>query len=550
MAIGASDRPILASLHHPRVTPIQSMTRSAGLQQTRNIIANWGAFALSAVTGLFLSPFVVRQLGAESYGLWTIIGSLTGSLGLFDLGLRSAAVRFISRYHARGDHEEASKVAGHLLVLFSLTAACVLATGAVLVWRLEAAFNLPASLVLPGRVALAMSVVSLAIGLVNSVAGGVLIAMERLDTQGFSDMAFELLRVSAVLLVLGAGGGLVGLAAIGLTLSALRFGVLRWLAKRTYPELRWVPRRPDKASLKTILDVSLFSTLIYTSVTLSNQAGTLIIGAMLPLTLAAQYAIGATLPVYAALLNRPVAQTVHPRASRLEAAGDAQGLRQLILGTGKISSLVLLPMALTFIIRGESFIGIWQGEAFRVPSGSVLAILAVGVFLTAPRHVIQATFVASGRHRTLSPWYIAEALLRIAATFALVRPMGIQGPAWATTVPNGIVACLVMPQLCHTRYGLSKRTMAMQLWLRPLAAMVPFALALLAIEHWWSAQGYLLFFGQIALALPLAVGGAFAVGLDSSERKSALAMIGARLPWRLSREGASDTAARESSNGH
>jgi O-antigen/teichoic acid export membrane protein len=190
----------------------------------------------------------------------------------------------------------------------------------------------------------------------------------------------------------------------------------------------------------------------------------------------------------------------------------------------------LLPVVLTFIVRGQSFVGIWQGAEFRTPSGSVLGLLAIGVFFAGPRHVMQAAFVGSGRHRALGPWYIAEALVRIGATFALVKLVGLTGPAWAAIVPGILMSAVVLPVLCRRHFNLSVLPLVMHIWGRTLLSMLPFAFALVAIERWWPATGYPLFFLQILLAMPLAILGAVYLGLNAQERTELLGPLLSRLP--------------------
>lgn len=516
------------------------MSTSVGLgkfQQARNLLANWGAFLLSAVAGLFLSPYVVRSLGADGYGLWTIVGSLTGTLGIFDLGLRSAVVRFLAREHARGDHQAASRRAGNLQFLFGSAAVLVLVVGGGICVVLPEVFKVPPALIVQGRSALFLSVLSLSIGLVGSVSAGVLMAMERLDILGASDIVFEAIRISLIVIALKHGGGIVALATIGLVLAVSRFTLILRAAQRVYPELRFAPRKPNREELVAILDVSLFSTLIYTSATLASQAGTLIVGAILPLAVAAAYAIGATLPEYASALNRPIAQTVHPRASRLDASNDVEGLQSLIIDTGKLSALVLLPVVVTFILRGRTFISLWQGEAFREPSGSVLWVLAFGILFSGPRHVMQAAFVGSGRHRALGAWYIGEALLRIVATLVLVNTMGLSGAAWAAVLPGIAMAAIVFPELCNRHFGVPRVKLVVQLWVRPVLSMLPFAVVLYLLDHSFKAEGYFVFFGQIALALPVAVLGGIFLALDRSERIALLGPAWSRVRALRSRSG-------------
>lgn len=514
---------------------MSSNSQPSSTQQSRNVLASWGAFALSALAGLFLSPFVVARLGSEAYGLWTVVGSLTSSLGILDLGMRSAVVRFVSRHHARADHAAASETAGHLQVLYTLAAMVAVAAGLVLAYAMPAIFDVPARLVREGRTALLLAVLSLAVNLVGSVTIGVLMAVDRLDIVGFGDVSYEACRIAGVLLVLGSGGGIAQLASVGLVLSVCRLLALRVAMHRVYPELRPAWRWPERTSLTAIVDVSFFSTVIYASATLASQAGTLIIGATLPLTLAAYYAVGGTLPEYALALNRPIAQTVHPRASRLDALGDADGLRSLILATGRFSALVLLPVILTFLVRGKTFIGIWQGAEFREPAGTVLGIIAIGTLFAGPRHVIQAAFVGSGRHRVLGLWYVGEALVRILATFLLVRVLGLTGAAWAAIAPSALMALGVLPRLCRQHFGIPAGVLLRTIWLRPLLAMIPFALALLAVDLTLPASTYVTFFAQVALLLPVALGGALLLGLDRNERGGLLAALSKRYESLFSR---------------
>lgn len=506
---------------------------SAAIPKSRhllNVLANWGAFLIAAVGGLFISPYVVRGLGTDVYGLWVIVGSITSSLGILDLGMRSAVVRFIAQAHARGDHDAASERARHLRALFAGASILAILAGTVLVAILPVAFNVEPRLVGVGRISLALTISSLALTLSNSFSSGVLLAMERLDLLGVTDAISQVARITLLILVLKLGMGIVGVASVGFVVALSQYGATRVMARRNYPELKQGLSFPTWHQAKGILDVSFFSTIIYTSATLAAQAATLVIGATLPLAIAAYYAIGATLPDYAMALNRPIAQTVHPRAARLEGVGDAEGLKDLIINTGRYSALVLLPVAITFLLRGHTFIEIWQGPEFRGPSGTVLMILASGILFAGPRHVMQAAFIGSGRHRSLGPWYVLEAMVKIGATVVLARAIGLVGPAIANVVPALIVTAVIFPILCARYYNVQPSRLFISLWLRPALAMLPFAAATFAIERWMSASNYLYFFAQVTLAMPAAIAGAYLFGLTPSERTHILRLIQNRFP--------------------
>src|SRR5215472_10319299 len=79
-------------------------------QIIKNVGSNGIALAINVAVGIFLSPFILHRLGDAAFGIWVLIFSITGYYGLFDLGIRSSLVRYVSIAKAVGDHEYLGKV--------------------------------------------------------------------------------------------------------------------------------------------------------------------------------------------------------------------------------------------------------------------------------------------------------------------------------------------------------------------------------------------------------------------------------------------------------
>ena len=47
-----------------------------------NILTNWAAFLIGTAITFVLSPIVVHSLGDIRYGVWGVVGSIVGYLGL------------------------------------------------------------------------------------------------------------------------------------------------------------------------------------------------------------------------------------------------------------------------------------------------------------------------------------------------------------------------------------------------------------------------------------------------------------------------------------
>ena len=76
----------------------------------QNVVVNSLGTVISMVAGLLVMPFLIRQLGNSGYGLWTLIGTLTGYFGVLDLGVGSAVGRLIAGYLARGEFERINAI--------------------------------------------------------------------------------------------------------------------------------------------------------------------------------------------------------------------------------------------------------------------------------------------------------------------------------------------------------------------------------------------------------------------------------------------------------
>ena len=76
----------------------------------RAVATSWLAVLFGAVVGFFLTPYLLHHIGDVEFGLYTLVTTVTGYYGLFDLGVRSAVLRFVSRALALNDREEINRV--------------------------------------------------------------------------------------------------------------------------------------------------------------------------------------------------------------------------------------------------------------------------------------------------------------------------------------------------------------------------------------------------------------------------------------------------------
>ena len=72
-------------------------------QIIKNVGSTWFSLGCDVLVGLLLSPIILHWLGDTAFGIWVLIFSITGYYGLFDLGIRSSVVRYVSKFIATDD---------------------------------------------------------------------------------------------------------------------------------------------------------------------------------------------------------------------------------------------------------------------------------------------------------------------------------------------------------------------------------------------------------------------------------------------------------------
>jgi len=466
----------------------------------------------------FLSPYVVHHLGNNGYGVWTLILSLTGYLGLLDLGVRGAVTRYVARFHSQAAHGNASNVASSAMLIFSSAGLIAFCTSVVLATLIVGRLKIPPQYLAASRVVLVVTGLSIATSLVNGVFGGVLVGLQRFDLTNGIEIANNLLRTFTIVLFLHLGYGIVTLALIQLGFTLARLAANFRLARHLYPELRINLAFADRAGVKLIFSFSIFSFLMHVGGSLIYASDNVVIGAFLPVSAVTFYAIGGNLAEYTRTLVAGISQTMTPLASSAEAKEDRALMEKIVLFGSRAGTMVVLPIALTLMIRGSSFIGLWMGTQYADLSGAVIRILSLTLLFWAANSVTGGTLLGLSKHKPIVPMILAEGVCNLALSIFLVRRMGIVGVAWGTVIPSMASTFLFWPWYIRRSLQIDPLRYAASAWLRPGIAILPFAIASFAIEHILPATTLIVFFLQVACLLPLVAIGYWLVCLDTEQR--------------------------------
>lgn len=502
---------------------------SAARRPLLNVLSNWLGFGITSLVSFFLSPYVVHHLGTAAYGTWLLIGSLTGYMGLLDLGVRGAVTRFVANFHAQGKHRDASAVVSSGVVIFlALGVAAVLVSVVLATYALDA-FHIATEYRTVAQTVLVLSGFTVATSLMGGVFGGVLTGMQRFQFTNAFEIAVAIIRAIVTVSVLSAGHGLVALALVNLASSVLTLTVYAIASVRAYPDLEVRMGRSDTHHVKLIISFSLYSFMLHVSAFVMFYTDSLVIGASLPVSMVAFFGIAGTLVSYSRTLTSGISTIVTPLVSARQVDASPEQLQAIVMKGVRMASLVVFPIGVTFIIRGATFISLWMGPTYGELSGRILAILTISLMISAANQVVSAAVSGLNKHRLLVPVVVMEAVANLVMSIVLVRWMGVAGVAWGTTIPSVLASVFAWPVFVTRLFGISRREFMTWAWLRPALAVLPFAACTLAMERFWAASQVFEFFLQVLVCLPVCGAGAWLLVLIPEERDRVIATL--RTQW-------------------
>ena len=417
----------------------------------RNISSNLAGYLVNAAVMFLLTPFVLQELGDGPYGIWSVLIATTGSYGIFDLGIRSAAGLYLTRYSAQDDAEGVNRSFSTAFVLLSgLAVIGLLATLGLASQLPEFLGSRSSGEIDPGAVGRDAQAAFLVIGASVSLClplalfQAVTYAKERMDLSNGLGILERLLIAGLSVWSLQADYGLFGLSCVvgGVQLVIAAARVL--VARRLMPGLRVSPGLFSSGAVRELLSYGVYNSLV-------NAADRVVLaaGAVIALVAIDEYAVtyyenGAKLiPIYTQLVLA-VTWTITPYATKLDAQGDRAQLRRLLVEGTRGSTFLAAVIGGGLIFVGEPFLGVWLGPKYIeggefVSSGWILALLAIGSLARSASSCGRQVLFATRRVRRLAAMSAVDVVCTLGLSVALVGPAGIEGLAWATMAPAWVI---------------------------------------------------------------------------------------------------------------
>lgn len=488
--------------------------KSNTMQIIQNVLVNWMAYAVTIVIGFFLSPFLVHQLGDPVYGIWTLLGSLTGYLGLLDFGITPSIVKSVAQYRAKDDFAGMNRLLTGAISIFIGLACLSFAASCVLAIYFNDIFDNPLNRSTTAVLVL-LTGLNLAVTFPGSVFIGFLRGYQRYDLDATVSTIALLARTALIVVLLRGGHGVIALAAATFVFDMARLAYLIRCVYRLNPALKISREHFDRSELKQLFSYSSHFFLIAVGTRLNFFTDSIVIGFFLSAAAVTLYSIPNRLISYLRELVIEMTGVLMPAITHLHATEATEGVRELHRRCTKYVALLTLPVAAIFWILGDRFIRLWMGPGYE-NGFELLQILTIGIVAHLIGTPTGSVLTGMGRHDIVARFVILQAITNQVLSLLLVKPLGLTGIALGTTI--SMVCFFVWAQPVYFRHYLKQPLglFVRSALLLPMIAQVPFIAILFAIKIWLPLNSLITFFLSITLALvPYSIIAAlFCLGLE------------------------------------
>jgi O-antigen/teichoic acid export membrane protein len=459
----------------------RTLNRTA--QFTLNTAANYGRMLVSIATVAVLTPFIISRIGRDDFGLWSLVISALGFLGLLDLGMGTGVIKYVAQSKASRNIDRRNRILSTLGAVYLAIVAASFAAIAVLSIFFNQIFAIPAAQQQKTATLLwilAVRFVLLAIPL--SLFRNALYGEQKVYLINSIQGVATIVYAAGTWVALERGFGLLALAWMNLGAMLLEYVGYMWFAYATIEDLRISPALFDKRLLKEAASFSSAQFLINIAALVLLRTDPLVVKAFLPLSAVAIYAVALKIAENAYLLAKQFTNLLGPLAAELRENAEETKIRFVFVNCTKFAMAPGVMLAVAMYVLGRETLTFWVGQDFAA-GGVVLMVLLTSMALDMPGLTSSAVLSMTGHHRITAWAAVVEVVLNVALSVALVRPLGLVGIAVGTLASTVLVDMVMTYRACQL-HGVTYVSYLFRALAPALVPAVPQFGLTWAMKHW------------------------------------------------------------------
>lgn len=418
-------------------------------------VLNYVIIGLNTLVGLAYTPYMLRCLGQNEYGLYSLVASVIAYLTILDFGFGNAIVRYTARFRAEGKKKEQWEMFGMFLIVYSLIGFIAFAGGLSLYFNVDALFDrtMTASDLSQAQTMMLLLTFNLAFTFPLSIFGAIITAYENFVFQRVVNILRIILSTGVLIFVLSIGYKAIALVVVQTVFNLLTLAINLLYCKKKL-KIHIIFGKFDIAFIK---EISIYSFWIFLNVIMDRiywGTGQFVLGATCGTVAVAIFSVAILLQGMYMTFSSSISSVLLPKITAMVANSKSdKEISDLFIRTGRIQCLIISFILCGFVIFGQGFINIWAGEEYY-PAYIITLIFFVSLFIPLIQNTGIVILQARNQMKFRSLLYLVISIVSLVLQIIWAKSFGAVGCAVAIGLSLIIGQGLAMNIYYQKRQGI------------------------------------------------------------------------------------------------
>ncbi len=488
-------------------------------QRKLGVVLQYSMLLLNTLVGILFTPFVVGSLGAAEYGLYQLVASFAGYLGVLDFGIATTLARYVVKFRTAGQKENEENYLFMSFIQTCCFSMAVILIGAVLYFFLSSIFGgtLNALEMSKAKLLFIILVINTSLSLIDHYFWGIQISQERFVYNTSEKIIKILLRVCLITLLLKQGMDSIAIIAVDLALTVLMLTCdVIYAFKVLHVKLKYYFF--DKSLFKETFMFAFFIFLQAMVNQITMNTDKVILGIMTTTTVVAVYAVAMQIFSIYNSLSSAVQSVFLPKSTQfVHSDKNGEQLTDFAIRPARIQFMLLGLALLGFVLIGKDFVLCWMGPTYLDAYYITLIIMIPGT-IELTENIIVSIVLAKNKNGFRTSVLACIAVFNVITTIILIKMIGVMGAPIATAISYIIGHVIVMNIYYKKKIGINIGRFAKEVLKGTILALVITLCVSLALLNFIIISGWIGFFIK-ALIIVTIYGVALAlIGLNQKEK--------------------------------
>ena len=405
-----------------------SRTFSYGL--IKNVIWNFAGQIWMLSLAFFATPYIVRTMNVSLYGIYSLVWVIIGYFSFLQLGLGTAATKYIAQYFDTKENEKIRKTFWACLTIYSVMG--IVGTATIVLFSrfiVERMMRIPLEFKNTAIFVIRLGSLGFLVTMVMSVISGVIQAVGRFDVLNLRGVVFGTLQIGLTVFLLKIGLSLKEVIISNLLIDLAGIYVLWIWIKKILPFLTkpvW-----DKESAVSLFRFGGFVTVSGVIGPILSNIEKLFLTSARSISTLTYYSVPFGLMDKLTVIRSSFSSVLFPAFSSLQDSHDKKFNQDLFERSTLYILLLYSFFVLFFIVFGKLFLAAWIGNDFAAYSARILAILAIAGVVNAIASPAMNVLQGFNKPHIPAFFHVIEIILYIPSAYLLILRFGGTGAALA-----------------------------------------------------------------------------------------------------------------------